>query len=165
MRRAAPHATYNASVTRRKALQLLVLPVMIRPVVSVRAETLPGLPEGARQFSNVLGAQRQWNSLLPVLQSENIRKEDWDNIRAYLRSVYSVSGDMEYVCKRWDAGAKQSGVEIIREFRLLVKGLDTPAIAKDATSFIVGHEKVATLFTRFLSAVVDAGVGGIPDEL
>lgn len=142
----------------------LATAALIEPV-QARNE-LPQLPNGARQFSQIISAQRQWTSLKDAFADDHVPNEaEWQNIRTYLRGVYSVSGDMEFLTKRWVGSRKEVGLKTIREFRKLVKALDKPAIKQDVEEFLKGHAEIEQLFVTYLEQLKEDTVGDMPDEL
>lgn len=129
------------------------------------AEEAP-LPGGAAQFSRLIAAQRQWNSLLAVVGGDReLDSDEWESLRGYLRTVYSVSGDMAYISKVWDKALRRQGDEVINKFRVTVKGMDKPAIAKDRATFARMHAEASKGFDDFFALLKEASTSDIPDEL
>lgn len=124
------------------------------------------LPNGARQFSQIISAQRQWSSLKEAFANGHEPDEaEWQNIRTYLRGVYAVSADMDYLTQRWEDTRKDVGLQTIKQFRKDVKALDKPAIGKDVVEFLKGHAQVEQLFITYLEQLKQDSVGDMPDEL
>lgn len=51
-----------------------------------------GLPDGARQFSNLLKAQQDWAALGNTMRERgsSLSQEEWKNVALFLRKVYQV---------------------------------------------------------------------------
>lgn len=124
------------------------------------------LPDGARQFSAIVSAQRQWRTLLTAFADDRtLEDSEWTNIRTYLRAVYKVSGDMDFLSKKWKGARRDNAKNVIRSFRTSVKDLDKPAADKDNHRFIEGHAKVSQLFDDFFEQLKSDTVGSVPSEL
>lgn len=159
----------TAQPTRRAALRLLVaaagsLALTVLPALS--ADNRPGLPAGAREFSRLLSARRQWGELRGLFASNReLEDGEWDSLRGYLRTIYQTSADMDYLAKPWDKALRERGNEVIKRFRATVKGMEKPAIDKDVGTFADMHAQAAREFDAFFSLLKEASVGDIPDEL
>lgn len=159
------HVKSAANSSRRSFLKfaVAVATAACLPAPSIAEEN--GLPPGAAQFSNVLGAQKQWKSIGAVLDKGGLTDEDWGSLRGYLRTIYSLSGDMEFTAKPWEKQLKEKAKGIINKFRVTVKGMDKPAIAQDVEAFAAQHAQVSQLFDDFFAVFSEATVSDIPDEL
>lgn len=124
------------------------------------------LPNGARQFSQVVSAQRQWASVIEAFANGRVPDDaEWGNLRKYLRAVYAVSGDMDYLARRWEKSRRDAGLNTISDFRKAIKALDKPASRQNAKEFLEGHAKVAELFEGFFNTLKQDTVGDMPAEL
>lgn len=125
------------------------------------------LPNGARQFSQVVSAQRQWASVTDAFADGREPDDtEWNNLRTYLRAVYAVSGDMDFLARRWEKKSRRDeGLKSISQFRKAVKDLDKPAIEHDVAAFLNGHKHVASLFDDFFNGLKEDTVGDMPAEL
>lgn len=158
--------------TRRDVLRLFagtivgVAGVTRQAAAGLAAEEKPSLPGGAAQFSRLLAAQRQWNSLDKVVYGDRqLESDEWESLRGYLRTVYAVSGDMAYLTKVWDKPLRNRGQEVIKRFRATVKEMDKPAIARDITKFASMYAETGKNFEEFFELLKEASVKDIPDEL
>ena len=52
-----------------------------------------GLPNGARQFSNLLKVQKDWAALGKTIKARgaDVTPEEWKNVALFLRRVYQAS--------------------------------------------------------------------------
>lgn len=124
------------------------------------------LPNGPRQFSQIVAAQRQWASVTEAFANGRTPDEaEWGNLRTYLRAVYAVSGDMDYLVRRWEKSRRDAGFKTISEFRKAVKAIDKPASRHDIKDFLDGHAKIASLFDGFFNQLKQDAVGDMPAEL
>lgn len=124
------------------------------------------LPDGARQFSSIVSAQRQWDTLLNAFAEGRMPEEkEWDNIRGYLRAVYRIGDDMDFLTKGWGGDRRKEGAQLIGRFRKAVRDLDKPAASKDAPAFLDGHSKVVSLFNDFFNQLKSDSAGDVPSEL
>lgn len=157
------------TVSRRRALTLLTASIssmLLNDTMIVNAEEKPQLPPGAQQFNRLLAAQKQWSELSQVVNSNRTLDEnEWDTLRQYLRTVYGVSNDMEFLAKPWEKSIKSRASTTIKQFRQVVKGMDKPAIARDIKEFAQGHLQTTQLFNEFFTEFKEATVSDIPDEL
>lgn len=127
---------------------------------------LPGLPAGAREFSRVLGARRQWAELAAVLTSgRSLEDGEWDSLRAYLRTIYQTSADMDFLSEPWDKALRARAADGLKRFRGAVKAMDKPAAAKDVRKVAELHAQVMREFDAFFDVLREASTGGIPEEL
>ena len=159
----------TSNVTRRRALTLLtasISSVLLNDTMTVQAEEKPQLPPGAQQFNRLLAARKQWSELSQVVNNDRTLDEsEWETLRQYLRTVYGVSNDMEFLAKPWDKSIKSRASDTIKQFRQVVKGMDKPAIARDIKQFAQGHLQTTQLFDEFFKEFKEATVSDIPDEL
>ncbi|CAM9300063.1 unnamed protein product, partial [Laminaria digitata] len=53
-----------------------------------------GLPDGARQFSNLVKVQKDWVALGKTVRSQGaeVSAGEWKNVALFLRKVYQASG-------------------------------------------------------------------------
>lgn len=125
-----------------------------------------GLPAGAKQFSQVITAQRQWKQV-PDAFKDGREPDDaeWENLRTYLRAVYAVSMDMAFLTKRFEKETRDKVGRVITSFKGEVKAMDKPALKKDAAAFLQGHKKVEMLFDEFFGLLQEQTVGDMPAEL
>lgn len=51
-----------------------------------------GLPDGAKQFSNLLKVQKDWIALSQTIKKKrgDVSDEEWRNVALFLRKVYQV---------------------------------------------------------------------------
>lgn len=100
-----------------------------------------------------------------MLEKGELTDADWANLRGYLRTVYAVSGDMEFTAKPWEKSLKDQGAEVISRFRSTVKGMDKPAMKRDVAEFSRMQGEVEGIFKEFFDVFTKATVSDIPDEL
>lgn len=164
----------NLSTSRRdfntkvgQALLSGLLFPFIRPGVdAANAQEKGQLPDGARQFSQVISAQKQWDTIKDSFKDGHEPDDgEWKNLRTYLRMVYAVSGDMDFLTKKWEKTRRQSGQEAISAFRKAVRAMDKPAADQDVAGFLEGHEQVASLFVQFLDVLKQDTIGDMPEDL
>ncbi|KAI0567755.1 PsbQ-like protein [Gracilaria domingensis] len=152
-------------ISRRDAM-LVISSVITAAVIpkTVRAEEK--LPAGAAQFTRVLTAQRQWESLGTVLNSGRaLEDKEWENIRGILRAIYQVSGDMEYLTKPWSKEDKQTASKDINAMRMTLKQMDEPAKQRQLEEFKAKYDQVQALLQHFLNTFSEASGADIPLEL
>lgn len=124
------------------------------------------LPNGARQFSSVVSAQRQWGGLPNAFADGRVPDDkEWENIRVYLRAVYGIGDDMDYLTKTWKGERRKEGTQLIKSFRKAVRDLDKPAASKNVPAFLDGHSRVVVLFDDFFNQLKSDSVGDMPSEL
>lgn len=134
--------------------------------VARSAEELPGLPAGAREFSRLIAARKQWSELRAVLTSgRELEDKEWEGLRTYLRTIYQTTADMEYLSKPWEKELRAKADEKIKNLRRTLKGMDKPAAAKDVKRFAEMHAEVVEEFNGFFEVLREASTGGIPEEL
>jgi len=121
-----------------------------------------GLPDGARQFSNVLLQQREWTKIGKRVREggSSVGKNEWKNIQLYTRKLYAASDDMADMAKTLDADKKTKAQDLIKEFRASVKSSDSSIVANDASSFLAVYDTTAKQLDDFLAIFSD-----VPDEL
>lgn len=146
------------------AIRLLLAGLILPETVSAQENGV--LPDGAKQFSQVISAQRQWKSVPDAFSNGRVPEDaDWENLRTYLRAVYSVSGDMDFIARGWEKARKEVGMKTISAFRTAIKAMDKPAKSRDAPAFLEAHAKVASLFDDFFNLLKQDTVGDMPAEL
>lgn len=97
--------------------------------------------------------------------NRTLEDSEWNSLRGYLRTVYAVSGDMEFIIGGWEKELRKRGEEVAKKFRATVKGMDKPAIAKNVEDFKTMHGKAEGIFDEFFALLKQTSVGDIPDEL
>lgn len=163
---------HGGSTSRRKVLRLGAMAIAgmlgtkLSDAAFVALSEEARLPNGARQFSSVVSAQRQWGGL-PSAFADGRTPDDkeWENIRVYLRAVYGVGDDMKFLTKTWRGERRSEGTKLIQTFRKAVRDLDKPAAAKDVSAFLDGHSRVVGLFDDFFNQLKGDSVGDMPSEL
>ncbi|CAN8069729.1 unnamed protein product [Agarophyton chilense] len=153
------------NISRRDAM-LTVCAVVTAAILPKPAKCEQKLPAGAAQFTRVLTAQRQWESLGSVLDGgRTLEEEEWENIRGILRAVYQVSGDMEYLTKPWSKENRQTASKDIKTMRMTLKKMDEPAKKRQLEELKEKYNQVQTLLQRFLSTFSEASTADMPLEL
>lgn len=151
---------------RRQALLVLCASAAAALLPSTHVSSEEYLPAGAAQFSRVLAAQKQWDSLESVLQAgRTLDDSEWQNLRTLLRAIYQVSGDMEYIAKPWSADLKNSATQDIQKLRRTLKDMDQPAKERQLEEFSSKYHEVQNLFKSFFKTFSQASVGDVPDQI
>jgi hypothetical protein len=122
-----------------------------------------GLPEGARQFSAVLAAQRDWNAIAKRLQdssSSEVSDKEWQNISFFLRRLYGASDDMAGMAKGLSGSLQPGAVTLVKDFKAAVKAADPAVNGKDAAGTLKAYAQTAKILDEFLALFND-----VPDEL
>lgn len=148
----------------------LLLAGAVLPLTSfeqaAQAQEIGQLPDGAKQFSQVISAQRQWRQVPDAFANGHEPDDkEWENLRTYLRAVYAVQADMVFLTKRFEQERKQNAQKTISAFKTAVKAMDKPAKSRDVPAFLQGQAEVASLFEQFFSILQEQTVGDMPLEL
>ncbi|CAM9691369.1 unnamed protein product, partial [Hapterophycus canaliculatus] len=121
-----------------------------------------GLPDGARQFSNLVKVQRDWAALGKSIkdQGASVTPEEWKNVALFLRKVYQLGGDLEYLAGTFPSDKKKSAVALVRTIQKEVQAADVPAREKNAEAFMTAQVSVEKKFAEFMELFND-----VPSEL
>ena len=123
-----------------------------------------GLPDGARQFNNLVGAQRQWSSIGARVRDKaaEMSGDEWDGLQQFLRAMYRVGDeDMVYLANNLgDEAKRKRGKEIAGLVKDKVKGADKLVITRDAKAVVEVQQAVDALIKEFFELRQD-----VPDEL
>ncbi|CAM9421880.1 unnamed protein product [Phaeothamnion confervicola] len=120
------------------------------------------LPDGARQFLNVLNAQRDWVALGKTVAERKgeLSESEWKNVQLFLRKFYQACDDMAFMAKGLAAPLKKEALSLIDAMKKEVKAADKPAAARDDDGFLAAQSSVASKLDIFLQLFND-----VPDEL
>lgn len=79
-----------------------------------------GLPDGARQFSNLVKVQRDWAALGKSItdQGADVTPEEWKNVALFLRKVYQLGGDLEFLAGTFPSEKKKAAVALVRTIQV-----------------------------------------------
>eukprot|EP00929_Paragymnodinium_shiwhaense_P029777 TRINITY_DN16_c0_g2_i1.p1 TRINITY_DN16_c0_g2~~TRINITY_DN16_c0_g2_i1.p1 ORF type:complete len:1228 (-),score=376.27 TRINITY_DN16_c0_g2_i1:100-3783(-) len=114
------------------------------------------LPTGAKQEDRVRIALEKWKELGEKTQKGEVKEEaDWQNSQGFLRRMYSLAPDMEYLLGGLSAEKKTTGEEIITKFKKEVKLMDKPAKAQDVEKFMSMHKEISAFLVDFLGLLDD----------
>jgi len=121
-----------------------------------------GLPDGARHFSAVLAAQRDWHAIAKRLQEggSDVSDKEWQNISLFLRKLYGASDDMAAMAKGLSGSSQQSATKLVKDFRAAVKAADPDINKKDAAGTLKAYNETIKMLNDFLELFND-----VPDEL
>eukprot|EP00441_Pelagodinium_beii_P031987 CAMPEP_0197630132 /NCGR_PEP_ID=MMETSP1338-20131121/7713_1 /TAXON_ID=43686 ORGANISM="Pelagodinium beii, Strain RCC1491" /NCGR_SAMPLE_ID=MMETSP1338 /ASSEMBLY_ACC=CAM_ASM_000754 /LENGTH=1247 /DNA_ID=CAMNT_0043201285 /DNA_START=33 /DNA_END=3776 /DNA_ORIENTATION=+ len=115
------------------------------------------LPAGAKQEARFRKWVKAWKDLPPQLEKPEDAQKTWDNCQGFLRRIYGVNEDMNYIAKGFkDASKKTKAEETIETFKKKIKAADKPAKAKDLPAFMVFHAEILGLLKQFESLTQDA---------
>ena len=121
------------------------------------------LPDGARQFSNVVRAKSDLQAIKKRVSSSssNMDKKEWENVSGFLRRVYGLSSDdMKSIASTMDATKKKQAMEYVDDIKKLTKSADGPAQNQDGAGFVAYADKIDATLDNFLALLQD-----VPDEL
>lgn len=120
-----------------------------------------GMPEGARQFSSVLAAQRDWAAIAKRVQDgSDVSDKEWQNIAFFLRRLYGAGDDMAGMAKGLSPSAQPGAVALIKSFKAAVKTTDPAVVAHDAAAVAKAYKETNRMLDEFLELFND-----VPDEL
>mmetsp|Transcript_76692 Transcript_76692/g.153906 ORF Transcript_76692/g.153906 Transcript_76692/m.153906 type:complete len:211 (+) Transcript_76692:81-713(+) len=127
-----------------------------------------GLPDGAKQFDNVLRAQRDWAKIGKRVRSSSSSSEplpdaEWVSISLFLRKLYAVGNDdMASMAKgiKDNESNKAKALAVASSFKEAVKAADPAIQAKDSSAFLAAQQSTAKQMDEFLALFSD-----VPDEL
>ena len=114
-----------------------------------------GMPSGARQFAAVVRAQKDWAAVATRVKSGEASDEEWKNIQLYLRKLYSVGDDMTSMAKGLPGSSQASALELIKDFKNVVKESDPLVVAKNVDGFLAVQNKTAKQLDDFLAFFQD----------
>ena len=120
------------------------------------------LPNGARQFSNVVRAKSDLQAIKKrvMTSSSDMDKKEWDNVSGFLRRVYGLSDDMKSIAGTMDDTKKKQAMEYVDAIKKLTKSADGPAQNQNVNEFVAYADKIDTTLDNFLALLQD-----VPDEL
>ncbi|CAB1121181.1 unnamed protein product [Ectocarpus sp. CCAP 1310/34] len=121
-----------------------------------------GLPDGARQFSNLVKVQKDWAALGKSIESQgaDVTADEWKNVALFLRKVYQLGGELEYLAGTFPPDKKKSALALVRSIQKEVQAADVPAREKDAAAFMKAQASVQKKFEDFMELFND-----VPSEL
>ncbi|CAN0020112.1 unnamed protein product [Ectocarpus sp. 6 AP-2014] len=121
-----------------------------------------GLPDGARQFSNLVKVQKDWVALGKSIDSQgaDVTADEWKNVALFLRKVYQLGGELEYLAGTFPPDKKKSALALVRSIQKEVQAADVPAREKDAAAFMKAQASVQQKFEDFMELFND-----VPSEL
>jgi hypothetical protein len=123
-----------------------------------------GLPDGARQFDNVLRSQREWEKIGGRIQEAGAKgglsEDEWKGIQLFLRKLYETGDDMTAMAKGLSEPKKAAALVLVKSFKEAVKQADGPAGARDMPGISAAQKATSTKLADFLAVFQD-----IPDEL
>ncbi|CAM9202320.1 unnamed protein product [Ectocarpus sp. 8 AP-2014] len=121
-----------------------------------------GLPDGARQFSNLVKVQKDWAALGKSIESQgaDVTADQWKNVALFLRKVYQLGGELEYLAGTFPPDKKKSALALVRSIQKEVQAADVPAREKDAAAFMTAQASVQKKFEDFMELFND-----VPSEL
>lgn len=75
-----------------------------------------GLPDGARQFSNFVKVQKDWAALGASIKGKgaDVTAEEWKNVALFLRKVYQLGGDLEYLAGTFPPDKKKTALALVK---------------------------------------------------
>ncbi|CAN0486305.1 unnamed protein product, partial [Ectocarpus sp. 12 AP-2014] len=111
-----------------------------------------GLPDGARQFSNLVKVQKDWAALGKSIESQgaDVTADEWKNVALFLRKVYQLGGELEYLAGTFSLDKKKSALALVRSIQKEVQAADVPAREKDAAAFMKAQASVQKKFEDFM---------------
>jgi len=130
---------------------------------SIAAEKPPPLPQGAAQLDRILGAQSQWTQIGNIVSERGteLSEEEWNNIRTYLRKIYSIGDDFEYFGTT--ESDKSALKQLAKSFRKHIKSMDIPVKNRNVNEFLDAHKIATNMITQFFD--IRRSQSDIPDEL
>mgnify|MGYP005628942665 FL=1 len=119
------------------------------------------LPEGMKQFGNILVYKKEWSKVSKSLrENADLTKEEWKSLSLGLRRFYTCADDMRLVSSGFGASKNSEATEIIESFRKNVKetdkliGDDTKK-DRDIDAIIASNDKSISLLDKFLDLLND----------
>jgi len=140
------------------ALMCLPRPASAEDAASL-TETLDAgvsLPNGARQEDRIKRGLEAWRKLAKKVENGEVTDEDWTNTQGFLRRLYSLQDDMNYLARGLKAEKKAKAEEIVTSFKKEVKAADKPAKVKDTQKFLGYYTETQQQLVDFLELLVDA---------
>ncbi|CAN0041334.1 unnamed protein product [Pylaiella littoralis] len=121
-----------------------------------------GLPDGARQFSNLVKVQNDWIALGKSIKSQGdgVTDGEWKNVALFLRKVYQLGGDLEFLAGTLSSDKKKSALALVRNIQKEVQAADVPAREKNTGAFMTAQASVEKKFEEFMELFND-----VPAEL
>eukprot|EP00904_Undaria_pinnatifida_P008763 jgi/Undpi1/5016/HiC_scaffold_19.g08368.m1 len=121
-----------------------------------------GLPDGARQFSNLVKVQKDWIALGKTVKSQgaDVSAGEWKNVALFLRKVYQLGGDLEFLAGTFSADKKKTAMALVRGIQKEVEAADKPAREKDSEAFMAAQASVEKKFEDFMELF-----NNVPSEL
>eukprot|EP00929_Paragymnodinium_shiwhaense_P018641 TRINITY_DN12968_c0_g1_i1.p2 TRINITY_DN12968_c0_g1~~TRINITY_DN12968_c0_g1_i1.p2 ORF type:complete len:286 (+),score=83.95 TRINITY_DN12968_c0_g1_i1:68-859(+) len=119
------------------------------------------LPAGAKQEDRIRIALSKWQELGEKTMKGEVKEEaDWQNTQGFLRRLYSLAPDMDYLADGLREDKKEKAKDIAVKFKKEVKLMDKPAKAQDVEKFMAMHKEVTDYMEAYLDLLND-----IPAEL
>eukprot|EP00903_Cladosiphon_okamuranus_P017956 g16520.t1 len=121
-----------------------------------------GLPDGARQFSDFVKVQKDWAALGVSLKDKgaNVSPEEWKNVSLFLRKVYQLGGELEFLAGTFPSDKKKTALALVKSIQKEVQAADGPAREKDTETFMMAQVSVQKKFEDFMEYFND-----VPSEL
>lgn len=79
-----------------------------------------GLPDGARQFSNFVKVKKDWAALGASIKGKgaDVTAEEWKNVALFLRKVYQLGGELEFLAGTFPSDKKKSALALVRSIQV-----------------------------------------------
>jgi len=113
------------------------------------------LPDGARQEDRLKRGLEAWKKLAKKVESGEVSDEDWSNSQGFLRRLYSLQDDMNYLARGLKADKRAKAEEIVTSFKKEVKAADKPAKAKEVEKFLGYYKTTSQQLQDYLELLVD----------
>jgi len=81
--------------------------------------------------------------------------EEWQNTQGFLRRLYSLQDDMNYLARGLKEEKKQQAETVITKFKKRVKEADKPAKAKDLEAISPFFAEISGYINNFLDLLTD----------
>jgi len=114
------------------------------------------LPNGARQENRLRKGLEAWKNLgTKTMGGEVKTNEEWQNTQGFLRRLYSLQDDMNYLARGLKEEKKQQAETVITKFKKRVKEADKPAKAKDLEAISPFFAEISGYINNFLDLLTD----------
>jgi len=114
------------------------------------------LPDGVRQEERIRKALKAWKEWPDKLKGDKVEKEEWQNTQGFLRRLYSVNDDMNYLSQGFKIDKKKKAEILITTFKKRVKLADKTAKARDYDAFMADHNDITGFIVEFQDLMLDA---------
>ncbi|CAM9246196.1 unnamed protein product [Discosporangium mesarthrocarpum] len=121
-----------------------------------------GLPDGARQFSNLVKIQKDWIALGKTISARGseLSPEEWKNVAFFLRRVYQTGDDLNFLAGGLDPTKKKTALSLVKGIQTEVEAADKPVKVQDVEKFLEAQVSVQGKLETFMDLFAD-----VPDEL